>query len=329
MDSQDFAVLKQVQAWLHEKHAVLLVTVVKTWGASPRPVGALLALRADGLAVGSVSGGCIEDDLIDQLQTEGMPTKPSLVLYGETAEEARRLGLPCGGSMQLVLEPIREEQALDTIISDLSNGLLVQRQLNLKTSEVHIHEAEQKQTTHYAAPILCSIYGPRYRLLLIGAGQISQLLAEIAISLDFVVTVCDPRAQYAALWQVPDTHLTREMPDDVVLSMAPDSRMAVITLTHDPKLDDLALMEALKTPAFYVAALGSKQNNKARKLRLREFDVSKAQLAKLHGPAGLYIGSKTPSEIAVSIAAQLVAVKNMQHNEPLEGMHKNAGQRGL
>ncbi|MGV3582087.1 MAG: XdhC family protein [Methylophilus sp.] len=310
MDSQDLAVLTQARDWLNSGHQLLLVTVVKTWGSSPRPVGALLALRDDGRAAGSISGGCIEDDLMYRLRKQGMPTKAELVIYGVTADEARRLGLPCGGSMQLVIEPMRHVSDLEDILYLLNQGKLVARSLNLDTQITSIVETTSEQSTTFKDNILISVYGPRYRLILIGAGQLSQLLANIALSLDFAVTVCDPREEYADLWQVPGSVLRRDMPDDVVIEMQPDVRTAVITLTHDPKLDDLALMEALRSPAFYVAALGSRSNNRERRKRLLAFDVTPDQVANLRGPAGLFIGSKTPSEIAVSIAAELIAVKN-------------------
>lgn len=310
MDSQDLAVLTQALGWLQSGHQLLLVTVVNTWGSSPRPVGALLALRDDGRAAGSISGGCIEDDLMYRLRKEGIPTKAELVTYGSTAEEARRLGLPCGGSMQLVLEPMGETHALNEVLHLLNQGHLVARRFNIESQKSNIVTARSDQSTVFKGGVLTSIYGPRYRLILIGAGQLSQLLANIALSLDFTVTICDPREEYAEGWQVPNTQLRRDMPDDVVIEMQPDARTAVITLTHDPKLDDLALMEALKSPAFYVAALGSRSNNKQRRERLLSFDVTPDQVENLRGPAGLFIGSKTPSEIAVSIAAELVAVKN-------------------
>ncbi len=310
MDSQDLEVLTQAHEWLQTGHHILLVTVVRTWGSSPRPIGALLALRDDGRAVGSISGGCIEDDLIYRLRKEGMPLKAELVTYGATAEEARRLGLPCGGSMQLVLEPIQEKNSLQQVLKLLNQGKLVSRSLNLDTQKSHVVETTSEQSTFFKDGVLTSIYGPRFRLILIGAGQLSHLLANIALSLDFAVTVCDPREEYADSWNVPNTILRRDMPDDVVMEMQPDARTAVITLTHDPKLDDLALMEALKSPAFYVAALGSRSNNRERRKRLLSFDVTPDQVENLRGPAGVFIGSKTPSEIAVSIAAELVAVKN-------------------
>jgi xanthine dehydrogenase accessory factor len=310
MDSLDLQVLTRADQWLAAGHQVLLVTVVRTWGSSPRPVGALLALRDDGHAVGSVSGGCIEDDLMHQLRHEGMPAGPHLARYGIDAEEARRFGLPCGGSMQMVVEPLSDRHALSPLLAQLSAGALTARTVDLRTGQTSLAPAGAGQVLEFDGETLVSVFGPRYRLLLIGAGQLSASLARIAIGLDFAVTVCDPREEYHEEWSEPGTTLTRDMPDDVVIAMRPDARTAVIALTHDPKLDDLALMEALRSPAFYVAALGSRRNNAARRERLLEFDLDEAQVARLYGPAGLYIGSRTPAEIAVSIAAELVAVRN-------------------
>lgn len=310
MDSLDLEVLQRARAWLCAGRQVLLATVVRTWGSSPRPPGALLALRDDGRAVGSVSGGCIEDDLIHRLRAEGMPARAQLVSYGVGAEEARRFGLPCGGTMELVLEPLSGAGSLTALLDRLAAGALIERRLRLADGKVSLGTAHAEQGLSFDGEVLTSVFGPRYRLLLIGAGQLSASLARIALSLDFAVTVCDPREEWFEEWSVPGTTLTREMPDDVVMAMKPDARTAVLALTHDPKLDDLALMEALRSPAFYVAALGSRRNNALRRERLREFDLDEAQVSALRGPAGLYIGSRTPGEIAVSIAAELVAVKN-------------------
>ena len=310
MDSLDLEVLVRARDWLAAGHRVMLATVVRTWGSSPRPPGALLALRDDGRAAGSVSGGCIEDDLIYRLNRDGMPTQAQSVSYGVSADEARRFGLPCGGTLQLVLEPLAEATALDTLLTRLTRGELLTRRLDLASGRATLATGHADQALHFDGDTLISVFGPRYRLLLIGAGQLSASLARIAGSLDFAVTVCDPREEYSDEWGVPGTTLTRDMPDDVVISMQPDARMAVVAVTHDPKLDDLALMEALKTPAFYIAALGSRRNNDARRERLREFDLSEAQIDRLRGPAGLYVGSRTPAEIAVSIAAELIAMKN-------------------
>ena len=164
-----------------------------------------------------------------------------------------------------------------------------------------------------SATALTTIHGPRWRLLIIGAGQLSRFLAQIAIGMDYRVTVCDPREEYRDGWQVEGVEgveLVHAMPDDQVIAMQLDGRSAVVALTHDPKLDDMALMEALRSDAFYVGAIGSRANNAKRRERLLAFDLTAAQIARLHGPIGLYIGSKTPSEIAISILAELTAVKN-------------------
>lgn len=320
MEGLDLEVLRRAQSWQHSGRQAVLVTVVRTWGSSPRPPGSLLVLRDDGHAVGSVSGGCIEDDLIDRIvNKEGLPTKPQLVQYGVGAEEARRFGLPCGGRMELVLEPITPASRLDELIGHLQQGRLVERTLTLESGTVDMHECRQGTELAFDGKTLKQLFGPQYRLLLIGAGQLAQQLARVALALGFSVTVCDPRTEYSEEWNEEGTTLTREMPDDVVIAMKPDARTAIVALTHDPKLDDLALMEALKTPAFYVAALGSRKNNTARRERLLEFGVTKAQADFMSGPAGLDIGSRTPSEIAVSIAAELVARKNgIQAGTPVQ-----------
>ncbi|MEW9581343.1 XdhC family protein [Paraburkholderia sp. DGU8] len=311
MDSVDLEVLKSSARWLEDGHRALLVTVVKTWGSSPRPEGAMLAVRDDGLVVGSVSGGCIEDDLIDRVRQKGIEqTHPEAVKYGITAEEAHRFGLPCGGTIQLVLEPLTAQSGIAELCKAVENGRLVAREVDMTTGAVQLCDAQATDGVHFDGARLLTIHGPRYRMLVIGAGQLSRYLCHIAVGLDYQVTVCDPREEYTEEWDIPGTKIVRTMPDDTVIDMKLDERCAVIALTHDPKLDDLALMEALKTPAFYVGALGSRRNNQARRERLKEFDLSDTELARLHGPVGIYIGSRTPPEIAVSILAEVTAAKN-------------------
>ncbi len=157
---------------------------------------------------------------------------------------------------------------------------------------------------------LVTLHGPRYRLLLIGAGQLGRYVASGALGLGYDVSVCDPRVEHTGQWDVPGARLVGGMPDDAVIALRPDARTAVIALTHDPKLDDLALLEALSTPAFYVGAIGSRRNNAARRERLALFDLDAAAIARLRGPIGLYIGSRTPPEIAISILAELTACRN-------------------
>jgi len=311
MDSVDLEVLRRSADWLDAGRRVLVVTVVKTWGSSPRPEGALLAVRDDGLVVGSVSGGCIEDDIVDRVRREGMSeTQARAVKYGVSADEARKFGLPCGGTIQLVLEPLVRESGMRALLREIEAGHLVARRLDLRTGRATLHPARATDGLVFDGDTLTTIHGPRYRMLVIGASQLSKYLAQIAVGLDYQVTVCDPREEYMETWDIPGVTLVRTMPDDTVVAMKLDERCAVVALTHDPKLDDLALMEALKSPAFYVGALGSRANNEKRRERLLEFEVSPAELARLHGPIGLYIGSRTPPEIAVSILAEITAVKN-------------------
>ena len=311
MDSIDLEVLKTAADWIAAGLRCQLVTVVKTWGSSPRPIGALLAICESGQVVGSVSGGCIEDDLIAEVRRAGITrTLPEIVSYGISADEAHRFGLPCGGTIELAIEPLGAASGVAELLERLDRHELVARRLDLHSGAVTLSRCPPGVTLQLDDAALTSVHGPRWRLFIIGAGQLSRFVAQVATAMDYHVTVCDPREEYRVGWHVPGVRVVHVMPDDLVLDSALDSRSAVLALTHDPKLDDLALMEALKSDAFYVGAIGSRANNASRRERLKLFDVSDAQLARLHGPVGLYIGSKTPAEIAISILAEMTAVKN-------------------
>ncbi len=311
MESVDLEVLKRCAEWLDAGRRVLLATVVKTWGSSPRPPGAMLAVRDDGQVEGSVSGGCIEDDIVGRVRHDGMTvSRCDAVTYGVSADEARRFGLPCGGTIQIVLEPLTQASGIGALLTAIEGGKLVARRLELATGAATLSPARASDGLVFDGAALTTIHGPRYRMLVIGASQLSKYLAQMALGLDYQVTVCDPRAEYEGTWDVAGVPLLRTMPDDTIVEMKLDERCAVIALTHDPKLDDMALLEALKSPAFYVGALGSRANNAKRRQRLKEFDLTDAEIARLHGPIGLYIGSRTPPEIAVSILAEVTAVKN-------------------
>ena len=311
MNSMDMEVLTALDAWLDAGWSCQLVTIVQTWGSSPRPQGAMMALRADGMVAGSVSGGCIEDDLIERAQQgRGFGALPELLTYGIKAEDAHRFGLPCGGTIRLVCETISAASGIQQLLAHLRAGELVARSVSLASGEVQVTQAAPGQSLTLEHEVLTNTFGPRWRLLIIGAGPLSQFLAQVATGLDYHVIVCDPREQYRAGWSMPGVEVVHAMPDDLVLELKLDSRSAVVALTHDPKLDDLALMEALRSEAFYVGAIGSRLNTARRRERLLQFDVSAAQLDRLHAPIGLFIGSKTPPEIAISILAQLTAVRN-------------------
>jgi len=318
MESLDLRVLADALAWKRAGHAVSLVTVVQTWGSAPRPPGALLAVREDGVVSGSVSGGCVEDDLIARAKAalaagrqDPAAARPSLIVYGVNKDEAARFGLPCGGTLRLVQEPLQETAWVEQLLAQTAEHRLVARTLDLTSGRVTLADALRGQTMVFNESTLSTVFGPKWRLLLIGAGQLSQAVASMASLLDFEVLVCDPREEYAATLGIAGVQRVPGMPDDVVREMLPDAHTAIVALTHDPKLDDMALLEALKSAAFYVGALGSRRNQATRKQRLAEhFDLSAEELARLHGPVGLDIGGRTPAEIAVSILAEIVQVKN-------------------
>jgi xanthine dehydrogenase accessory factor len=316
MESLDLRVLSDALAWRRAGHAVTLVTVVETWGSAPRPPGALLAVRDDGVVSGSVSGGCVEDDLIARVKGGERSAAPAMIAYGVSKEEAARFGLPCGGTLRLVQEPLRDEAWVEELLTRTAAHELVARTLTLATGEVTLNTATRDTQMQFDGIKLTTLFGPKWRLLLVGAGQLSQAVAQIAQLIDFQVLVCDPREEYATTLAVPGATRVPGMPDDVVREMRPDAHTAIVALTHDPKLDDMALIEALRSDAFYVGALGSSRNQATRKKRLAEhFDLTEAELARLHGPVGLRIGAKTPAEIAVSIVAQIVEVKNQATQE--------------
>jgi len=321
MDSVDLDVLKTSLAWLQAGRTAYLATVVRTWGSAPRPVGATTVIRDDGLVAGSVSGGCVEDDMIDKVKSGAVAVRgPELVVYGVTKEQAERFGLPCGGTLELVVERLGAESKLRELVEAVSRHEVVTRTLDLATGRVTLDHGRSVDGVEFDGKTLVTVHGPRWRLILIGAGQLSRYVAQFAQALDYQVVICDPREEYALGWDVPGAVLTREMPDDVVREMGMDPHTAVVAATHDPKLDDMALLEALRSPAFYVGAIGSRANNAKRRERLIEhFEMTEAELDRLHGPIGLKLGGKTPAEIALAIVAEMTA---MRYGMPLKKVDK-------
>jgi xanthine dehydrogenase accessory factor len=309
--STDSEVLAQAVAWLESGHAVRLVTVAQTWGSSPRPVGSLLAIDDRGQLCGSVSGGCVEDDLRTRLMQGALAdTSPTLVSYGVDREQAQRFGLPCGGRLELLVEHLNSAAQLRRVLHILQTRERIMRRVCLTTGEASLHPEGNSAPFFYDGKRLEKTFGPTWRLLLIGAGHLSHHVAQMALTLDYHVTVCDPRAEYAASWQLTGVDVDTRMPDDAVRALACDAHSVVMALTHDPKLDDMALMEALESAAFYVGALGSRANNQKRRERLAQLGVAPQALARLHGPIGLAIGSRTPPEIAIAILAELTAARH-------------------
>ena len=311
MDNIDLQVLKAASDWRRDGHGCVLGTIVRTWGSAPRPVGSNVVIRDDGLVVGSVSGGCVEDDLVAQVRERGRRMeRPEMIRYGVSAEEATRFGLPCGGTLELLLEPVREHSLIEALLGRLEAGRVTRRTVLRATGAATLEDGVGTDELRLDDERLVAVFGPSWRLLMIGAGQLSQYLAEMAGMLGYQVSVCDPREEYADTWPVAGARLVRTMPDDTVLEFRVDRHTAIVALTHDPKLDDMALLEALRSDAFYVGAIGSRLNQQKRRERLKEhFEMTDAELDRLHGPVGIKNGARTPPEIAVSILAELTAVR--------------------
>ncbi|BEV09242.1 XdhC family protein [Methylophilus sp. DW102] len=306
MQSSDWEVLQRARDWLDQGYGAHLFTVIQTWGSAPRLPGAILVVREDGHLVGSVSGGCIEDDLADKARHQQLPAQPAIMEYGVNQAEAQRFGIPCGGQLKIFAEPLTQTAQLAPMLESLSQRRLLKRSVHVHRGEVRHQYVLPEGQPYLEHDWFHSYFGPQWRLLIIGANQLGSVLAAMAQALDFHVMICDPREEMRAEWHVEGADWLPGMPDDVVLEMAPDPHTAIVAVTHDPKLDDMALLEALKSDAFYIGALGSVKNQEKRKQRLRSFDLTEQEVNRLHGPVGLRIGSRTPAEIAVSILAELI-----------------------
>jgi len=312
MNSTDQTILSCLLASLTQGEQPWLVTVVATIGSSPRPVGSLVAFRADGSQVGSVSGGCVEEDLIARLLA-GEFNGPQVYLtdYGVSAEDNEKWGLPCGGRLELAIQQLDEKDLewVTEAYNAMSTRQTLSRSVSLESGETQISPAEEFAPLEKSADTLTHCFGPRHRLLLVGAGQLAANLSTLALAMDYEVLLADSREWALDQWQGPEVEKILGLPDDVVREHAADEHCAVITLSHDPRVDDMALMEALDSACWYVGALGSVRTTEKRLQRLSQLGLSSDALARLHAPVGLSIGSKTTMEIAVSIMAQLTQLR--------------------
>lgn len=309
--SDDIEILKGALAWLQAGKRVALVTVLRTWGSSPRPPGSLLAMNDAGQFIGSVSGGCIEETLIARYHDGELagPT-PTIVDFGVDRQEATRMGLPCGGRLEVVVEELNNPESIEDILTSLRHGKLVARQVKLANGESSLLPGDASADFKVTETEVVKIFGPAWQLLIIGDGQLAQHLASMALQLDYRTTICDPRNLFSTQIPVEGVCYSHDMPDDAVKKINDQARTAIVALAHDPRQDDLALSAALESQAFYIGALGSRRSALARLKRLQSLGYASKQLKRIHGPIGLSIGSKRPPEIAVSILAQITAIRN-------------------
>jgi xanthine dehydrogenase accessory factor len=308
MQNSDLEVLQSAIEWLESGFDVELVTLVKCWGSAPRPVGSLAIVRSDGVLVGSVSGGCIEKELSTLLRKQD---SVNLIRHEVSDEQARQFGLPCGGSLDLVFEKLTDHDQLREMMVLIEEQKSVCREVNLNTGCVEISLVNQGQEFSFDGHSVKRVFGSAWSLLITGAGQLSRFVAQIGAALDYEILICEPRELFSKAWNPTDGRLDSRWPDEVIASVKPDHKWAILALSHDANLDDLAVVDGLSSDAFYVGSLGSKKTSNARRKRLSEvFGIDNDRLEKLHGPIGLPIGSQTPAEIAISILAEITAVRN-------------------
>ena len=314
MHHADLEILSQALTWQQQGWQPLLVTVVRTWGSAPRPAGSLLVMTANGHHAGSASGGCVEEDLFNRCRDGewAQLRQPQWLHYGVTQAEAARFGLPCGGQLDLLLEPMQTAEHWQALYELLAHGRVLQRRVDTNTGQAELGLDPPAVTPAVTCngAMFSKVYGPQWRMLLIGANHLARFVAQFALALDYQVQVCDPRADYRLDWNMAGATLVTGMPDEAVLALKHYQRTIILTLTHDPKLDDMALMEALNTDAFYIGALGSKLSSDKRRQRMRELGIVEANIARLHAPVGMDIGSHTPAEIAIAIMADITARRN-------------------
>ena len=285
---------------------VVLATVLKTWGSSPRPIGAVMAISESKKFIGSVSGGCIEDELISLIQNE-FPTEAALIEY--SSETTRTL--PCGGTLLLLLEPLDSISALDQMVKQLANGVSLVRSVTVPALEVSWRPAIDDDKTGFSSSTYEILYERSWQILIVGMGELSQWVYQIANLMDYEVKVCEPREDYRESWPFSESEIYTDYPDDFVRLAKPDRQTCVLALTHDPKIDDMAIMEALITDAFYIGALGSKRTTYNRADRLKtHFGMEDKDIRRLHAPIGVDLNTRKPQEIALSIITEITAVRN-------------------
>ncbi len=322
-------VLEQAVNWLSAGKKVALATVIGTWGSSPRPVGSQLAVDDAGEFVGSVSGGCIEGSVIGEALASIEDGENRILDFGVSDEQAWEVGLACGGDVKVLVERADDKDGLDRLtnqrpVATVTNLTTGKRSIVTPTEESGelalnaemldgvrqaLRDDRSKTLEDGDDKLFVQVFNPPLRCAIIGAVHISQALVPMAQIAGFDVTVIDPRGSFATEARFPDVTMSDEWPDDAMKEFKPDTRTAIVTLTHDPKLDDPALEIALKSEAFYIGCLGSRRTHASRLERLTEAGFGEADFARLNAPIGYDLGAKSPAEIAVSILAEMVAAK--------------------
>ena len=332
MSAPDPTIVAKALDWQRMGRRLALATVIQTWGSAPQPVGSLLLIDSDGNFMGSVSGGCVEAEVISEAADVIASGEPKTLEFGVEDKTAWSVGLACGGAIRIHLGSLvagdgEADEILVTLAEDIAARRPVALLTNLSTGERRLarspldvtqglmpflEEAFRRDKSLVTAgedgEIFIDVFNPRIRLIIAGATHIAQPLAAMARALDYDVIVVDPRHAFATEERFGSVKLVREWPDEALPAIGIDARTALIALTHDPKIDDSCLIHALQSQAFYVGALGSKATHAARVERLIEAGVGREAIARIHAPIGLDIGAQGAAEIALAIVAEITAV---------------------
>ena len=317
MPRSDQNLLSVALDWLRTGRRVAIATVLETWGSAPRGVGSLLIVDADGAMEGSVSGGCVEGAVLVEALDAMADGAPRILTYGVADETAFEVGLACGGTIRILVEPVGSAmpvEVLETLVSNQAEQKAIAYVVDLEGNKRRTAKPNEfperfrldRSGVEPDGRTFVAVHNPPLRLIIIGAVHIAQHLVPMAQAVGMAVSVIDPREAFASPERFPNTELVHDWPDEAVSALTPNARTAIVTLTHDPKLDDPALQAALATDAFYIGCLGSTRTHEKRVARLTEAGWSARDIERLHAPIGLPLGGRAPAEIAVSVIAQIV-----------------------
>ena len=306
MSRSEVEILERGQHWLAEGERVVLATVAHTWGSSPRPAGAIMVLGESGRFAGSVSGGCIEEELLARVRAD-FPRAFETIEYNSDTSRT----LPCGGRLLLTLEPLASIPELPAMMAALRDGASVVRRLDLEQGTVAWAAADSEARTRFEDQMLNVVYEPAWRLVVVGAGELASWVCRFANLLDYAIEICDPRPEYREAWSLRELTVAGDYPDDFIGAHPADAHTAIVALTHDPKVDDLTMLEGLRTPAFYIGALGSGRTTAKRAARLIEhFGVTPVDVQRIRGPIGIDLKTRKPQEIALAVMTDITAARN-------------------
>ena len=311
-------ILTPMSVWLKEKRKVALATVISTWGSAPRPVGGQMAIDSNGEIIGSVSGGCIEGAVINEGINSINDGKLRIKDYGISNDMAWEVGLACGGELKILIQPLNlEDKIVYSIVENIKNREPTKLIINCLTGSRHIDNSIINQISSYdkIKEEFIHVIDPKPRLFIVGAVHIAQALISLAKTADFEIVLIDPREHFATKDRFPNCKIINEWPDTALSNFILDKSTHLVTLTHDPKIDDPALIYTLKKDIGYIGSLGSKKTHNKRCERLIDIGFCQSDLSKIHGPIGLNIKAKTPAEIAISIMAEIINFRRSKNEK--------------